>query len=70
MAIADGNCNCGAPKTILVSDLTQEQIAKIFTGEITNWSEVGGQDQAITVLGREASSGTRDGFEAIFGVRR
>ena len=37
-----------------VSDLTQEQIAKIFTGEITNWSEVGGQDQAITVLGREA----------------
>ena len=34
-----------------VSDLTQEQIAKIFTGEITNWSEVGGQDQAITVLG-------------------
>ena len=51
-----------------VSDLTQEQIAKIFTGEITNWSEVGGQDQAITVLGREASSGTRDGFEAIFGV--
>ncbi len=51
-----------------VSDLTQEQIARIFTGEITNWSEVGGQDQAITVLGREASSGTRDGFESIFDI--
>ena len=51
-----------------VSDLTQDQIAKIFTGEITNWSEVGGDDAAITVIGRESSSGTRDGFESIFNV--
>lgn len=51
-----------------VSDLTQDQIAKIFTGEITNWSEVGGDDAAITVIGRESSSGTRDGFESIFGI--
>ena len=51
-----------------VSDLTQEQIAKIFTGEITNWSEVGGDNAAITVIGRESSSGTRDGFESIFGI--
>ena len=51
-----------------VSDLTQDQIAKIFTGEITNWSEVGGADAAVTVIGRESSSGTRDGFESIFNV--
>ncbi len=51
-----------------VSDLTKEQIAQIFTGEITNWNQLGGQDSAITVLGREASSGTRDGFESIFKV--
>ena len=51
-----------------VSDLTQDQIAKIFTGEITNWSEVGGDGAAITVIGRESSSGTRDGFESIFNV--
>lgn len=48
-----------------VSDLTIEQIAQIFTGEITNWSEVGGGDAAIVVIGREAGSGTRDGFESI-----
>lgn len=52
-----------------VSNLTKEQITKIFTGEITNWSEVGGDDGAITVVGREAASGTRDGFESIFGVK-
>ena len=51
-----------------VSDLTQEQIAKIFTGEITNWSEVGGDDAEIVFVGREAGSGTRDGFESIVGV--
>lgn len=50
-----------------VTELTSEQIAKIFTGEITNWKDVGGNDQTITVIGREAASGTRDGFEAIFG---
>lgn len=48
-----------------VVDLTLEQIAKIYTGEIKNWSEVGGKDQEIVLIGREAGSGTRDGFEAI-----
>lgn len=51
-----------------VEDLTHEQIAKIFTGEITNWSEVGGADADIVLIGRETGSGTRDGFEAIFEV--
>ncbi len=48
-----------------VADLTVEQIAQIFTGEITNWSEVGGADGEIACIGREAGSGTRDGFESI-----
>lgn len=48
-----------------VSDLTIEDIAKIYTGEITNWSEVGGNDAEIVLIGREAGSGTRDGFESI-----
>lgn len=48
-----------------VSDLTLEQIAKIYKGEIKNWSEVGGQDGEIVLIGREAGSGTRDGFESI-----
>ena len=48
-----------------VADLTVEQIAKIFTGEITNWSELGGADSEIACIGREAGSGTRDGFESI-----
>lgn len=48
-----------------VSDLTVETIAKIYTGEITNWSEVGGSDAEIVLIGREAGSGTRDGFESI-----
>ena len=49
----------------VVSDLTLEQISKIYTGEIKNWSEVGGNDQEIVLIGREAGSGTRDGFESI-----
>ena len=48
-----------------VSDLSVETIAKIYTGEITNWSEVGGNDVDIVLIGREAGSGTRDGFESI-----
>ena len=48
-----------------VVDLTLEQIAKIYTGEIKNWSEIGGNDQEIVLIGREAGSGTRDGFETI-----
>ena len=51
-----------------VEDLTIETIAKIFTGEITNWSEVGGADAEIVLIGREAGSGTRGGFEEIVGV--
>ena len=46
-------------------DLTVEQIGKIYTGEITNWKEVGGEDHPIVLIGREAASGTRDGFESI-----
>ena len=52
-----------------VSDLTVEQIADIYTGKITNWSEVGGNDAAIVLIGREAGSGTRDGFESITGTK-
>ena len=51
-----------------VSDLTLDQIASIYTGEITNWSEVGGKDAQIVLIGREAGSGTRDGFESITGT--
>ena len=51
-----------------VTDLTTEQIAKIFTGEITNWSELGGEDAEIAVFGRENGSGTRTAFEEIVGV--
>lgn len=52
-----------------VSDLTIEQIAKIYTGEVTNWNEVGGNDAPIVLIGREAASGTRDGFESITGTK-
>lgn len=52
-----------------VEDLTLEQIADIYTGKITNWSEVGGQDAQIVLIGREAGSGTRSGFEEIVGVQ-
>ena len=52
-----------------VEDLTVEQIAKIFTGEITDWSEVGGDAGTISCIGREAGSGTRDGFESITGTK-
>lgn len=51
-----------------VSDLSLETIAEIYTGEITNWSEVGGNDAEIVLIGREAGSGTRDGFESITGT--
>ena len=52
-----------------VEDLTLEDIAKIYTGEITNWSEVGGNDAEIVLIGREAGSGTRSGFEEIVEVK-
>lgn len=51
-----------------VADLSLEQIAAIFTGGITNWNEVGGNDAQIVLIGREAGSGTRDGFESITGT--
>ena len=52
-----------------VKDLSLEQIAKIYTGEITNWKDVGGSDAEIVRIGREAGSGTRDGFESITGTK-
>ncbi|MBQ8538084.1 MAG: phosphate ABC transporter substrate-binding protein [Ruminococcus sp.] len=48
-----------------VSDMDLETIAKIFKGEITNWKELGGKDAEIVLIGREAGSGTRDGFESV-----
>ena len=51
-----------------VTDLTQDQIKKIYAGEITNWSEVGGADASITVVVREAGSGTRSAFGEIVGI--
>ena len=52
-----------------VEDLTLEQIKGLATGEITNWSEVGGPDMPVVLVGREAGSGTRDGFESIVDVK-
>ena len=52
-----------------VSDLTLEQIAQLYTGEITNWKDVGGNDAEVVLIGREAASGTRDGFESITGTK-
>lgn len=51
-----------------VSDITTEQLAQIYKGEITNWSEVGGADSPIVVIGREAASGTRGAFEELLDV--
>ena len=52
-----------------VNDLDLDTIAKIYTGEITNWKDVGGNDAEIVLIGREAGSGTRDGFESITGTK-
>ena len=52
-----------------VEDLTVDQLKQMFTGEITNWSEVSGGDGEIVLIGREAGSGTRDGFESIVDVK-
>ena len=51
-----------------VEDLDLDTIAKIYTGEVTNWKDVGGDDAEIVLIGREAGSGTRDGFESITGT--
>ncbi len=55
-------------KANTVSDLSKEQLIKIFTGETTKWSEVGGADQPIVVIGREAGSGTRGAFEELLEI--
>lgn len=51
-----------------VNNLDPETIAKLYTGEITNWKDVGGNDAEVVLIGREAGSGTRDGFESITGT--
>lgn len=51
-----------------VTDVTSEDLAKIYTGEITNWSDLGGSDEAIVVIGREAGSGTRGAFEELLDI--
>lgn len=51
-----------------INDLDLDTIAKIYTGEITNWKDIGGNDLEIVLIGREAGSGTRDGFESITGT--
>jgi phosphate transport system substrate-binding protein len=51
-----------------VTEITSEDLKKVYTGEITNWSELGGDDQPIVVIGREASSGTRGAFEELLGI--
>ena len=56
-------------KNVTVDDLTIEQLAGIFSGEITNWSEVGGEDAEIAVFGRDSASGTRSAFEEILGIQ-
>ena len=52
-----------------MADLSVEQIAQLATGEITNWADVGGTDGQVVFMGREAGSGTRDGFESITGTK-
>lgn len=52
-----------------VADLTIEQIGDIYTGKIANWKDIGGSDAAIVCIGREAASGTRDGFEEVTGTK-
>ena len=56
-------------KNVKVDDLSLEQLKGIFSGQITNWKEVGGDDGEIVLVGREAGSGTRDGFESIVDVK-
>ncbi len=56
-------------KANTVADLSVDQLKQMFTGEITNWKDVGGEDGEIVLIGREAGSGTRDGFESIVDVK-
>lgn len=52
-----------------VDNLSKEQLAKVFAGEIHNWKEIGGKDEAIIPIGRELGSGTRDSFEELVGIK-
>lgn len=52
-----------------VTGLSKEEVVQIYTGEVRNWSELGGADEAIVVIGRENGSGTRDAFEELLGVK-
>lgn len=63
----DGIAVCVDPSNV-VSGLSMEQLVGIYSGEITNWSEVGGNDSPIVVIGREAGSGTRGAFEELLGL--
>ncbi|MEA4894830.1 MAG: phosphate ABC transporter substrate-binding protein [Oscillospiraceae bacterium] len=56
-------------KANTIADLTIDQLAQLAKGEITNWKDVGGSDAPVVVIGREAGSGTRDGFESIVNVK-
>lgn len=81
-ALKDGEKDSGAVENIVaidgiavithtsntVSDLTSQQLTDIYTGKITNWKDLGGADEAIVVLGREAGSGTRGAFEELLDV--
>ena len=81
-ALKDGEKDSGAVENIVaidgiavithtsntVSDLTSRQLTDIYTGKITNWKDLGGADEAIVVLGREAGSGTRGAFEELLDV--
>lgn len=58
-----------ADKENTVADLTKEQLISIYTGKVRNWSELGGKDEAIVVVGREAGSGTRGAFEELLDVK-
>lgn len=51
-----------------IDSVSKEQLSKIYTGEIKNWSEVGGEDSPIVVIGRESGSGTRGAFEELLKV--
>lgn len=52
-------------KANAVEDITKDQLAQVYSGQITNWKDLGGSDQQIVVIGREASSGTRGAFEEL-----
>ncbi len=52
-----------------ITDVSSDDLSKIYTGEVTNWSELGGEDMPIVVIGREAGSGTRDAFEELLEVQ-